>query len=432
MVADATRHARQSNAVFPDWGPSSPFAQTEPSPATTRRTRKSQRSRVGNAQNRVSPRPPPYRRYLPLRGPLALLLRILAKKRIIGLINLTVFIILSWQTVSIINMGGDVDLPSKILDSMRMDELPYPLNIVVQVHRKNITHAPFKGNFSNPGYAKVREGTFRNKYPSTELQGMGTFDNIFVISNDHCEEQWQEFQRAANKVPLQYSRWLQIGFRHVSLSDPPIPLAPGAMMDKTTGKKLSSSNLRRQIAYLEAHRHLWKYVVETGRQRVLILDDTVFPNDRLRRSLPSVLTNVDQESVARQTKWHFMFLRRQKRDIKQKEQMWTMNAVFNHAVVHANVSYGVGAYVLSIDGARFLVDHVKHYRAPLDVEIGLLQTEFPNDFVALSACNNDSPVPLCPEIVSDISTSRTKRLADCAWRRLQEKRIASKFQSYFQ
>lgn len=325
-----------------------------------------------------------------------------------------------------------MDLPGRILESMKVDELPYPLNIVVQVHRKNITLHPFEGNFSYPGYVKVREGTFRSKYPSTALEGTDTFDSIFVVTNEKCEQQWEEFQRMANKIPLQCTRWVQVGLRHISLTDPPIPIAPRAMTDKVSGKKITNSNLRRQIAYLDAHRQLWKFIVQTGKQRVLVLDDTVFPNERMCRSLPSVLTNVDQESVARQMKWHFMFLRRQKRNVEQKERAFTMNSIFNHAVVHANVSYGVGAYVLSIDGARFLLDHIRQYRAPLDIEIGLLQNEFPDKFVALSACNNDSPVPFCPEMINEISTARTKRMANCAWRRLQEVRMAKSFPLYFE
>lgn len=367
----------------------------------------------------------PSRRRLGMNRGAAQWQRTLSKRPVVGLINLCVLFILSWQMLSILRMGSDVDLPSRMLDMMKLDELPYPLNIVAQVHRKNITVSPFEARVQFPGYVKVQDGTFRNKYPSTKLEGTGTFDDIFVITSEKCEQQWAEFQTKANAVPLQYTRWLQMEARHISLTDPPLPMAPGSTIDISTGKKMVKSNLKRQLAYLDAHRRLWQFIVDTAKQRVLIIDDTLFPNNRLRRSLPAMLTNIDQESVARQMNWHFIFLRRQVLSSEQREPMWTMNSVFNHAVVHANVSFGAGAYILSQEGARFLAKHVTRYRAPLDIEVGQLQSEFPKEFVALSACNNDAPVPFCPEIMSEITTYRTAHTTSCAWRRLQEKRMAS-------
>lgn len=435
MVSDSTRRYWRPRTAFKNWTVPSlliePEQQQQGPAQRTRKTMRSQRPAPEIAPEMASAHAMPSRRRLGMTRGAPPWQRTLSKKRIIGLINLCVFCILSWQMVSIFRMGGDVDLPSRMLDMMKLDELPYPLNIVVQVHRKNITVSPFETRVQFPGYVKVQEGTFRNKYPSTKLEGTGTFDSIFVITSEKCEQQWEEFQTKANAVPLQYTKWLQTDAGHISLKDPPLPMVPGSTVDVTTGKKLVKSNLKRQLAYLDAHRRLWQFIVDTGKQRVLVIDDTLFPNDRLRRSLPAMLTNIDQESVARQMSWHFIFLRRQVLSNEHREPAWTMNSVFNHAVVHANVSFGAGAYVLSQDGARFLAKHVTQYRAPLDIEIGQLQSEFPNDFVALSACNNDAPVPLCPEIMDDIATRRTAHTSSCAWRRFQEKRMASSFPHYF-
>lgn len=358
--------------------------------------------------------------------------RVLARKRVISLLNLAVFILLTSQMVSIVRMGFDVDLPSEILDSIKLDELPYPLNIVVQVHRKNITLPPRTASLQLPGYVNVQAGTFRNHYPSTELTGTNTFDASFVITNDRCERQWDEFQIAANKIPLTFSKWTPTNSRQISLKDPPIPIAPEAMRNVKTGNRAVMSIVKRQLSYMDAHRRLWQYVVDTRKQRVLVLDDTLFLHERLRKSLPALLTNVDQESIARQKAWHFLFLRRQKLSATDRESAWTMNPVYNHAVVVANVSHGIGAYVLSLPGARFLLHHVNRYRAPLDVEIGLLQRDFPDDFVALSACNNNRVTPFCPEVIQEIAVPTTRPVFDCVWRRVQERHTAAEFPRYFE
>lgn len=357
--------------------------------------------------------------------------RFLSRKRVVSVLNLSVFFALIWQMTSLIRMGFDVDLPSEVLKSLKLEELPYPLDIVVQVRRKNITLSPLGTLMQSAGYVDVREGTFRSKYPSTHLEGTGTFDGVFVITNEKCERQWEQFQILANKIPLSYTKWPVIDSRHVSLEVPLMPIASKAFRDVKTGNRAVLSIIKRQLSYLEAHRRLWKFVIDTGKQRVLVIDDTLFPNERLRKSLPALLNNADQESVARQQPWHYIFLRRQKLLDEDPETMWSMNPVYNHAVVAANASHGTGAYVLSLAGARFLHKHITRYRAPLDVEIGLTQRDFPNDFIALSACNNDLVKPFCPEIIEEIPVAKGRQVFDCVWRRVQERSTAMQLVHYF-
>lgn len=97
----------------------------------------------------------------------------------------------------------------------------------------------------------------------------------------------------------------------------------------------------------------------------------------------------------------------------------------SHPVVRAKPSYGAGAYALSLQGASWLYDHVKKYRVPLDIEISMLQKQFPKEFVALSACNNDKPRMFCPENVEEIVAAELATSNDCVWRRLQERKISS-------
>jgi len=358
------------------------------------------------------------------------LTRRMTKRSVLNVVNRIVLVLLAWQLLTIVLLQWGF---SRIRDSVKQGNLPYPLDLVLEVHRGNLTSSPSKSTPLFPGYAMVKQGTFRDRYPSTTLQGTGTFDEIMVVTSPKCEHQWEEFQKKANLASLSYLKWPQTDQRHMSLRSPPLEVAPEALRDSATGNRAVISILKRQIGYLDAHRRLWDYVVKTGKQRVLVLDDTLFPTDRLLNSFPSLMTNIDQESVARQEPWHFVFLRRRRHagHGNMEEAVWSMNTVYNHAVVQANMSHGAGAYVLSLHGARWLLEHVKRYRVPLDVEIGLLQREFPTEFVALSACNNDLNTEFCPEVVMDISSQHSKLIFDCVWRRLQERRTAGLFDSHY-
>lgn len=369
--------------------------------------------------------------------------KIACDKRLVGFINFVVILLLVWQLISIVRLKGDSNMMVKVLSHMKSDDLPYPLNIAklaMQPHAFVMSKASSANSSAPklwPGYAEIRSATFRSRYPSSSISGSGTFDGIYVLTNSRCEQQWELFQQLANNFSLSYVRWPQLDSRQVQLSNPPLPLSTLVSKQIAGNNRAVLSILKRQIAYLDSHRRIWKNVIQTGRQRVLVTDDTLFPKPRLLRSLPSTMTNIDQESVARQTPWHFIFLRRQVQGIQMKrkshrrrrEPMWTVNPKYKHDVVIANISHGVGSYVLSLQGAKFLLSHVKRYRVPLDVEIGLLQKEQSAKFMALSACNNDDLRPFCPEIIRDISNSRGSGTFDCVWRRLQETQTADGFDS---
>lgn len=355
----------------------------------------------------------------------------LSKRRVVGIVNLAVFVILSTYVASLVRNGGEARMATIVFDSKRLDQLPYPLNIVAQVRRRNISVSTPLSHKTQPGYVGVKPGTFRSKYPSLDIAGTGTFDEVYVLTSDKCDGQWQEFLRHANAVSMSVVKWPVQDSKHISLTSPPLPVAASALQDTATGNTAVMSILKRQISYLEAHRRIWKHVADTDRQRVLILDDTLFPNERLLKSMPSLFTNADQESVAGQKPWHFIFFRRKRLPLQIHEQslqhpeiMWSMNPRYSHAVVRAKPSIGAGMYALSSTGAKWLLEHVPRYRVPLDLEIALLQRDFPEEFVTLSACNNDTPKEFCPEIVKEIPVPDSKHLFECVWRRLQEKRLS--------
>jgi hypothetical protein len=313
--------------------------------------------------------------------------------------------------------------------------LSYPADVAMQARTHRLPPASASERLiHHAGYWEVRPGTFRSRYPSVAIDD--TFDEVYAITNPKCPGQWEEFARRARHAGLGSLQWPMPPFKHISISQPPMPILASAFIDANTGNKAVISILKRQLAYLQAHRAIWEYVLSTGRQRVLIVDESVFPTERLLRILPSLFNQIDQESLAMQTSWHMVTFRRKPAvpafkansndKTREAEAVWCSSPKYGHSVVRSRPSFGSGMYALSSDGARWLLEHVTSYRAPMDVELALLQQENPDEFVVLSACNNDDESDFCPEVAMDIGVQSSRQNQfECVWRRLHERRLTS-------
>lgn len=356
--------------------------------------------------------------------------------------------------------------------------LPYPLNLLpvsgrmipitmtdtiidgggpYHHHHQQVAQQHFgAGGNLFPGYVGLRKGTFRDRYPSTTVNGTGTFDAIFVLSSSRCARHLKKFRGKAKERGLLIEPWAIS--TSVSISDPPLPLAGNdgsAIRGGGIGgssAKLVPAVLWRELAYTDAQVRLWRHVLNAGLQRVLILDETLFPTKRLLGMLPTMMVGVDTESVARAQPWHIVYLRRtvlrRKYDNDDSnnnnnydelsESIWSWSIVGSGhnkrqmPVTIANVSHGAGAYILSMNGAQFLLDHVTSFAAPLDIQFGMLQRQYPNQFIALSVCEAQHDKPFCPDNTMDISQPRLNDdpesvSFDCTWRRSQEAQTANEF-----
>lgn len=347
--------------------------------------------------------------------------------------------------------------PITMTDTIIDDGAPYHHNH--NQHHQQLAQQHFGAGSGNlfPGYAGLRKGTFRDRYPSTTVNGTGTFDAIFVLSSSRCARHLKRFRGKAKERGLLVEPWAIS--TSVSISDPPLPLA-GNDGSAIRGGGIGSSAmlvpavLRRELAYTDAQVRLWRHVLNAGLQRVLILDETLFPTKRLLNMLPTMMVGVDTESVARAQPWHIIYLRRtvlRRRyenddsnnyndddDDALSESIWSWSNVGSGQskrqmpVTIANVSHGAGAYILSMNGAQFLLDHVTSFVASLDVQFGMLQRQYPNQFIALSICEAHHDKPFCPDNIMDISQPRPNDDAesvsfDCTWRRSQEAQTASGF-----
>lgn len=357
--------------------------------------------------------------------------------KVLASLNIFTFCYLLAHAIDLVrNIGGtELGVPNFQCGNALCSFLPYPVDLALR--SRTPISSPYEVVWSNnsvlqerAGYAEVRPGTFRPAYPTEDVSH--SFDDIHVITNEKCPKQWIEFQRRAREAKLPATQWPVMSYKRISFSEPPLPVHKTVLTEHSAGGRVVASVLKRQISYLLAHRSIWSHVASSSRQqRVLIIDDTLFLNERLRRIIPSMFNQIDQESLAFQSSWHIVNFRRKLQNSPstslQNEAVWCSNPRYNHAVVRANPSFGAGMYALSAEGARWLLDHIQEYRAPMDIEFAQLQKEFPEEFVMLSACNNDEPTDFCPEITEDISVngqSKTQHF-ECVWRRLQERRVGA-------
>jgi len=325
--------------------------------------------------------------------------------------------------------------------------LPHPLDIALRVAHGNLKWNPPIANFL-PGYGTMRPGTFRDKYPSERMTEHNTFDEIFVITNERCHKQLLEFKTRANAANLKYTVVQAVSGREVDLAfdtpassssslsmsnkDAVTTAGAGAVLgvnvtvDVANLTKVEVALLKRQVGYAMTHRKIWEGAKMKNRQRILVIDDTLFPKERLLRMLPNVMTRVDQESVAGAQPWHVLYLRRVVMDEdwvsmnetfwEGDEEVWCANG--RDPVVRAKPSYGAGMYAMSANGIELMLDVFTEYRVPIEVQLAQIQRERPRGMIALSLCAAANPN--CADLVMEISIPESSNAYECMWRRVHD------------
>lgn len=271
-----------------------------------------------------------------------------------------------------------------------------------------------------PGYSRVVEGTFRDRFPSQAFVDdsgrafAGTFDHVYVITRSACPSQQESFEHHARSVGLRYT--LVAASTVVDRSPALLPLSPG--MRRRSASSLSAHEaVLRHLRLTSAHRRIWDNVIASRRQRVLVLDSSVFPSRRLIRMLPYMLDSIDVESVAGEKPWHMVTFRRKRlAGGNATERIWLPESGLGTPVYTASPSLSSGMYALSLGGARFLTAHITQLRAPLAAELALLQT---GGLTVLSPCGGAARA-WCAELVAPVAGGSEY---DCAWARMQEAKL---------
>lgn len=351
----------------------------------------------------------------------------LTDARLLAVVNLFTFVVLVTLSNQLFVLPGwRFVFGTSLKSNSATRGYPRPVDLAMQARARQYPPADNASNYRHSvGFSGFQAGTFRGKYPAVHLKDV--FDDIHVLTNPRCPDQTAAFQSRVAPTELAVTYWETMAMKDVRLDDPPIMLRPQAYHDPLTGAKMVLSILKRQVAYTATHIQIWRQQVRLRKSRSLIIDDSLFPRDRLLKQMPALFNQIDQESLAGQTPWHVVTFRRKVSEASladQAEDVWCSNPRYNHPVVRAAPSYGAGMYAVSLAGAEWLLKHVHSYRAPLDIELALLQREYPDEFVVLSACNNDQIRDFCPDIVKEIPVTDSKHHFECLWRRLQERHVS--------
>mmetsp|Transcript_4501 Transcript_4501/g.13651 ORF Transcript_4501/g.13651 Transcript_4501/m.13651 type:complete len:454 (+) Transcript_4501:131-1492(+) len=322
--------------------------------------------------------------------------------------------------------------------------LPYPFSLAAEVRgREGLTWGTSQENpvAFPPGYAEVRPGTYRDVDTSGESRSKphryGSFDEIFVITNEKCGAQTVEFEKRAAAANVKFSK-VPLNVKGISLDHPEIQIL--SHRSPPTLNSAQRALLKINVAYTLANRCIWERMISKKLQRVLVIDDVFFLKERIASVLPDLFGWVDQESVGGQNPWHILFFRRKTLEEdwaghnesmwEGSEGTWSRNPKYGYTVVRAKPSYSGGVYALSIQGARWLLKHMHAYEAPFDVQISELQKKYPQEFVALSACNSNELKSFCQDTVDEVLTSSaSSSTSDCNWRKTQERKLLSSSES---
>lgn len=345
-------------------------------------------------------------------------------KKIVGILNLFVFAFLTFQTVTLFLsflLAAPITITGNISQS-------HKFSTSVKKYLNNITHTARRKDW-HPGYAYVRPGTFRQRYPSIQLDGKHTFDEIYVIKNSRCDRQTELFREYASMHSLSFLEWRESEPREMLLSNPPISLSHLVSESVAHSQSNFRKSLKRHIAYLDTHRKVWAHILQNKHERSMVIDDSLFLPSLFLRELPSILTNLDQESLAKQEPWHLLLMHTSRQGYCQSKQsfqpnteVWVRSAKSHYTITSSNVSRGTGAraYIITLAGAKFLSDHVVRYRTNLESEIELLRDDYRDSFNVLEACKQDIGQACCITPSYGIVTPELKTLDDCSWRRHDE------------
>ncbi|XP_056149812.1 procollagen galactosyltransferase 2-like [Lampris incognitus] len=178
-----------------------------------------------------------------------------------------------------------------------------------------------------------------------ELGKMG-FDEIFLINLKRRLDRRQRMlgtlavlgidttlTEAVDGKSLNYSKLQAMG----------IDMLPG-YKDPYSGRVLT----RGEIGCFLSHYNIWKQVVKQELQQVLVLEDDVRFEARFRSRLMTIMDNVNKVGL----EWDLIYIGRKQLQVKEPE--YWVKGVNN--LVHPDYSYWTLGYVLSLQGAKKLLE----------------------------------------------------------------------------
>mmetsp|Transcript_39296 Transcript_39296/g.155889 ORF Transcript_39296/g.155889 Transcript_39296/m.155889 type:complete len:305 (-) Transcript_39296:358-1272(-) len=215
-------------------------------------------------------------------------------------------------------------------------------------------------------------------------------DKVYVINRDACTARWETSKKFAEAIGVELTRFKAYEPTKEELLNPPDGISVRGLKHDylTTG----------MLGVYVSHRRIWRLVVENNFEKVMVLEDDVFPTNQTWLHLPGLLQHADEAQKFHNKSWHYMFLRRNALGNVKMEKTWSLSPL-GHPVTIATPSWGTAAYIISLAGARYLWSASREGQYPLDVQIAEIQKKNKDEFITLSACWNDQFQPTCPETV---------------------------------
>ncbi len=265
---------------------------------------------------------------------------------------------------------------------------------------------------------RVREPKARPEAPV--IKWTPPVAQIYGIAQHGCRAQWNEFAARAQLGGWSAIRWDVAKTQSIRLAAPPLPLDPAIVsLARYARGRGTRAALRRQIAYLDAHRRAWAGVARARVAHALIMDAHLFPTLRTAEKLGAWLSDADSAAITQHARWHVMLLRALDTAQKRRTRRPVVNWV--DGIRRADTAKGAGAYVVSQAGARMLLAHVRAYRGSLDGEFARLAREMNDNFIVLTPCEEVAGV--CDELTQDITDERVMGKFRCVWRALEERKF---------
>ncbi|XP_030016740.1 procollagen galactosyltransferase 2-like [Sphaeramia orbicularis] len=206
-------------------------------------------------------------------------------------------------------------------------------------------------------------------HPAPKQPGKMGFDEIYLINLKRRSDRRQRMLRTLAVLGINATFTEAVDGKALNSSQLQalgIDMLPG-YTDPYSERVLT----RGEIGCFLSHYNIWKQVVQQELQQVLVLEDDVRFEPRFGRRLMSIMEDVHRERLD----WDLIYVGRKRLQVK-KPELWVKG--FKN-LVHAGYSYWTLGYVLSLKGAKKLLEAKPlNKMLPVDEFLPIMFNKHPN------------------------------------------------------
>ncbi|KAK5859470.1 hypothetical protein PBY51_021025 [Eleginops maclovinus] len=210
----------------------------------------------------------------------------------------------------------------------------------------------------------------QNIHTLPKEQGKMGFDEIFLINLKRRSDRRDRMLSSLSVLGINATLTEAVDGKALNSSqllDMGIDMLPG-YKDPYSKRILT----RGEIGCFLSHYNIWKQVQQQGLQQVLVLEDDVRFEPRFRSRLVTVMENVQRVVL----EWDLIYVGRKRLQVKEPES-WVEGV---KDLVHPDYSYWTLGYVLSLSGARKLLQaRPLNKMLPVDEFLPIMFNKHPRD-----------------------------------------------------